>query len=46
MIFISTPFRAAADQLNNFDIPAYKIGSLENVIIILCWSILQLLANR
>ena len=30
MIFISTPFsRAAADRLNKFDIPAYKIGSGE-----------------
>ena len=30
MIFISTPFsRAAAERLNKFDIPAYKIGSGE-----------------
>lgn len=30
MIFISTPFsRAAADRLQKFDIPAYKIGSGE-----------------
>lgn len=30
MIFISTPFsRAAADRLNNMDVPAYKIGSGE-----------------
>lgn len=30
MIFISTPFsRAAADRLERFDIPAYKIGSGE-----------------
>ena len=30
MIFISTPFsRAAANRLNKFDIPAYKIGSGE-----------------
>ncbi len=30
MIFISTPFsRAAADRLNKFNIPAYKIGSGE-----------------
>ncbi|WP_299781928.1 N-acetylneuraminate synthase family protein [uncultured Formosa sp.] len=30
MIFISTPFsRAAAERLNGFDIPAYKIGSGE-----------------
>ncbi|MFD2517927.1 N-acetylneuraminate synthase family protein [Salinimicrobium flavum] len=30
MIFISTPFsRAAADRLNSFDVPAYKIGSGE-----------------
>jgi sialic acid synthase SpsE len=30
MIFISTPFsRAAADRLQQFDIPAYKIGSGE-----------------
>jgi sialic acid synthase SpsE len=30
MIFISTPFsRAAADRLQHFDIPAYKIGSGE-----------------
>jgi len=30
MIFISTPFsRAAAERLNQFDIPAYKIGSGE-----------------
>ncbi|WP_034894232.1 N-acetylneuraminate synthase family protein [Gillisia sp. Hel_I_29] len=30
MIFISTPFsRAAANRLENFDIPAYKIGSGE-----------------
>ena len=30
MIFISTPFsRAAADRLEKFDIPAYKIGSGE-----------------
>lgn len=30
MIFISTPFsRAAADRLNKFDVPAYKIGSGE-----------------
>lgn len=30
MLFISTPFsRAAADRLNKFDIPAYKIGSGE-----------------
>jgi N-acetylneuraminate synthase len=30
MIFISTPFsRAAAERLNRFDIPAYKIGSGE-----------------
>ena len=30
MIFISTPFsRAAADRLNSFDIPAFKIGSGE-----------------
>ena len=29
-IFISTPFsRAAADRLNSFDVPAYKIGSGE-----------------
>jgi N-acetylneuraminate synthase len=30
MMFISTPFsRAAADRLNNFDVPAFKIGSGE-----------------
>ena len=30
MIFISTPFsRAAANRLENFDVPAYKIGSGE-----------------
>jgi N-acetylneuraminate synthase len=30
MIFISTPFsRAAADRLDKFDVPAYKIGSGE-----------------
>lgn len=30
MIFISTPFsRAAAERLNRFDVPAYKIGSGE-----------------
>lgn len=30
MIFISTPFsRAAADRLNKFNVPAYKIGSGE-----------------
>jgi N-acetylneuraminate synthase len=30
MIFISTPFsRAAADRLNSWDVPAYKIGSGE-----------------
>ena len=30
MIFISTPFsRAAADRLNSFNVPAYKIGSGE-----------------
>jgi N-acetylneuraminate synthase len=30
MIFISTPFsRAAANRLQNFDVPAYKIGSGE-----------------
>ncbi|WP_121366336.1 N-acetylneuraminate synthase family protein [Flavobacterium limicola] len=30
MLFISTPFsRAAADRLENFDVPAYKIGSGE-----------------
>ena len=30
MIFISTPFsRAAANRLNNFDVPAFKIGSGE-----------------
>jgi len=30
MIFISTPFsRAAANRLNNFNVPAYKIGSGE-----------------
>lgn len=30
MIFISTPFsRAAADRLNRFEVPAYKIGSGE-----------------
>ena len=30
MIFISTPFsRAAAERLNKFDVPAYKIGSGE-----------------
>ena len=30
MIFISTPFsRAAADRLQQFDVPAYKIGSGE-----------------
>ncbi|MEP7319767.1 MAG: N-acetylneuraminate synthase family protein [Panacibacter sp.] len=30
MIFISTPFsRAAANRLNKFDVPAYKIGSGE-----------------
>ncbi len=30
MIFISTPFsRAAADRLNKWDVPAYKIGSGE-----------------
>lgn len=30
MIFISTPFsRAAADRLESFDVPAYKIGSGE-----------------
>ncbi len=29
-VFISTPFsRAAADRLNNFDVPAYKVGSGE-----------------
>ena len=30
MIFISTPFsRAAANRLNEFDVPAFKIGSGE-----------------
>ncbi|SFD72534.1 N-acetylneuraminate synthase [Flavobacterium phragmitis] len=30
MIFVSTPFsRAAAERLNKFDVPAYKIGSGE-----------------
>ena len=30
LIFISTPFsRAAANRLNEFDVPAYKIGSGE-----------------